>query len=214
MGCTNSKVYIVSLPADFSCDDNDRLSPEDMLLSFIAANVCRLSYKNSRVNPKAAEIEQNWIQDLRISKFKNWYAPSLLGDESKLGGSLAISGVISDVNQTKFQKPTPFICFRGTTSISEVLSDLGAVFMSPFKTDLSETLVGNAGYGFIKHYESIKNVIDEESQSKLLPYISQLVNEVDPDSRNLLVFGHSLGKNCRCLVIINYCYSLFIYLFM
>jgi hypothetical protein len=163
------------------------------------------------VNTKA--IEQNWIQALGIQEFDfqiltlenlvEQEAASINSDSmeavaslmnaldqiiprvaTKLAGSAAMTGVLTDVN-TELPGETPFICFRGTTGVAEMLADLFSLAPAPFESK-TKGFIATSGLGMIQHYREL------EQKANYLEILSKKAKSTG--SNRILVVGHSLGK--------------------
>lgn len=97
-----------------------------ILLGMKTANICLLSYRSTAVDGnKLNHIEEEALELLNIIDYKTW-TYTIKQEKSVLGysfGSLACTGLVSNVSKS-IDGPIPFICFRGTYTIHDMVIKL------------------------------------------------------------------------------------------
>jgi hypothetical protein len=179
--------------------------------------LCKLSYITSQDNREREELECRWIEALGIVDYTIWHPKQAIAEGggnsvegavlSKLGqaalenatktknhsGGIAISGMLPNLSNQQ-QAPIPFICFRGTASPQDMLSDLESLIPEKFTTSIG-TEVGQTGLGFWNHYSAIRKVkIDDEGMLEKTVKAAK----ANPDA-GILIAGHSLGAAAATL---------------
>jgi hypothetical protein len=190
------------------------VSDADMVLAMKCLSLCELSYKPGRVaaGVDMKAIEASWISALAIKDFD--FQIVTMGDLAEkatansgsdnakmvvtivstlekfvpvvgtaLAGSAAITGVLNDVN-AELPGATPFVCFRGTTGLAEMLADLFSLAPAPFESK-TKGFVATSGYGMVHHYREL------EVKGNYLELMAQKAKT--SGSNRVLVAGHSLG---------------------
>mmetsp|Transcript_6804 Transcript_6804/g.6111 ORF Transcript_6804/g.6111 Transcript_6804/m.6111 type:complete len:417 (+) Transcript_6804:85-1335(+) len=196
-------------------DTGDRNPPpgQDLLLAYKALALCKLSYLTTDTHPECADLEAKWIKALNITDYTMWLATTAAADMAKklftdadgknkeeldkaAGGAEAISGMISNVS-AELTEPMPFVCYRGTQSPSDMLSDLASLVPSDFVTT-NGSKVGRTGMGFWQHYKALRDVVKVDIGSKTI--IQQAVEKAKTSKNGLLICGHSLGSAIATLL--------------
>lgn len=157
----------------------------DLLLTVKSTCLCGMTYKNSSIDVANKPFEDEWIEKLEIKDFKIWdYTdPDSKPDEN---GKLEIdtqvlTGILNTVSP-EFPDSLPFVCFRGTKGIHDMVADLASILSSELKTRKGN-LVGNTGMGFIAKMEPLRD----------LGLMDHVVGTIESCKTGVLIIGHSLG---------------------
>lgn len=164
------------LPSTFL--DNPIASGEDLLLAAKMLGLSNLAYNNVDVSQDFATFQETCVKTMKIERLKIWNDRTLILRKVQ---SQAITGIITDTTNS-FAKPKPFVAFRGTASLDDVIHDLMAAKTTTFETQKGNK-VGGAALGFVVKLKEFRKL-------GLINYIADLVKEFD---NGLFTTGHSLG---------------------
>jgi len=172
----------------------DTITNDDFLLAWMCLNLCNFAYHTAEDFESEKDMAERMKQQSGIQKYIGWYSPNevveglahiLSNDiEDAINGSLAFTGLLSDVNYT-ITEPTLFVCFRGTRGLSDMIFDAASLLDCEFVTDKG-THIGQVGQGILHQYRRIKQL-----HGGLIPYIVDMVNT--GATKEVVICGHSLG---------------------
>lgn len=178
----------------------------DIILAMKALGLCKLAQNISANSPSHAELEQRWIQALRIENYNSWILPEDLVKSSESwsqkgycpldGGVEAISGIILDISEAVVG-PLPFVCFRSMQSVEEFLNAI----------QRNEATLGESSKdGFIAKNSNLNNLVTQTRSTsaagvngnatqsrKLVSLFDQALKRGQDHANGLLICGHSIG---------------------
>ena len=160
-----------------------------MLLAAKMGCLCQLSYKNTSLSAENKEHEEKCIAAMHIVDYKIW--DDITGEGANRSiDSQAITGVLQNLSD-RYPNPTPFVCFRGTKSLSDMMHDLASLVTVPLTTIKGNT-VGTTGLGFDLKLTAFKK----------LGLFEHVMDQVNRYQSGLFVTGHSLGTSISLFLLL------------
>lgn len=191
-GCCDEQAVLDSLQAVLT--PLDTITTDDFLLAWMCLNLCNFAYHTAEDFEAEKDMADRMKLQSGIQQYLGWYSPNEVVEElahvlsndieDTINGSLAFTGLFSDVNYT-ITEPTLFVCFRGTRGLSDMIFDAMSLLDCEFITDKG-TKVGLVGEGILHQYNRIKQL-----RGGLIPYIVDMVST--GATKEVVISGHSLG---------------------
>lgn len=109
------------------------LTGNDILLAVRCVGLCLLSYYNKCLKTKYLEFEDKWVKSLAVHDLRFWNERVSVDVASKtLVPSQALTGYIRNLDEDAMGN-IPFICFRGTKAVDDIVRDLKSFDVAPMK---------------------------------------------------------------------------------
>jgi hypothetical protein len=197
---------------------------DDLLLSFKALALCKLSFVASIPAPVPAAVdparqgqEQKWLQALEIENYKIWYTTArAVGPRSDLGDMVnklevkalttlkeltekEFAGALAITGAIPYLSNThtlsmPFVVFRGTSTAADVLDTFSSLLPETFTTKAGNNL-GRTGLGFYNHYTALRDTTFTDDTI----LTTTLRKFAQNPNAGILVAGHGLGAAAAAL---------------
>ncbi len=170
----NRAEEIITNPEEVFVRSAPQPSEDELILGMKCLGLCSLSYNNVEIDPKKADFEKYWAKKLNVVKkskhFRSADLQKLVKKPYRIWSdttnstftnelileSQAITGFIYDVPGSKSDRPVPFVCFRGSTSIFDFYRDLKSAKSTLLYTSKGR-VAGGCGSGFFEmHSELLK----------------------------------------------------------
>ena len=140
MGCSVSTLFGTDLWTNEELNKKYNTGPhsvipgKDYLLAARCLGLCLLSYYNKHLNPvKFSDFEEKWIKALAIHDIKWWNEKVTIDVVNRtFMPSQALTGYIRNLDEDAMGN-IPFICFRDTKAMDDVIRDLKSFDVAPMK---------------------------------------------------------------------------------